>query len=238
MVIRGNRHIQVGVVSFGTGCALPNNPGAYARVSGEMEWIRSVVCDKWNQTDAYFCNSTPQMTMERSFGDPQSRLPEWFRIESMGLHLEEKKEKKTSRYCLSLEHGRVATNGEKLVMLPCDGTTQQQWTQFDNDFLIRSKMNPNRCIRVAPTSDGSLMELYDCFDALLSPFEGYSDDSIRLKDDPSKCWDILAVEEEIPVPGLIDCSMEKKKSTQGWQTSFGKEDFVRTKTAIREVLGT
>jgi len=233
VVIHGKKHSQVGVVSFGTGCAEAEYPGNYARVSGEMEWIRSVVCDEWEQTDAPFCASSSQAMTGRSFGGPQSMLPEWFRIESKGLHLEKDE---TTPYCLSLEHGRVATNGEKLVMLPCDGTTQQQWTQFDNDFVIRSKMNPNRCIRVAPTSDTLLMELYDCFNAMSDPFEAYSDGTIRLRDDPSKCWDISAAEEETPELSLIDCSFDDNTSTQGWKTSYRKDDFVRTKAAVKEVL--
>ncbi|KAJ8714709.1 hypothetical protein PYW07_002934 [Mythimna separata] len=39
----GNMHYIVGVTSFGIGCALPNLPGIYSRVSMYLDWIESVV---------------------------------------------------------------------------------------------------------------------------------------------------------------------------------------------------
>merc|ERR1712183_151485 len=41
--INGNKHIQVGIVSWGGGCANANNPGVYARVSEEINWMRSII---------------------------------------------------------------------------------------------------------------------------------------------------------------------------------------------------
>ena len=40
----GSDDVQVGIVSFGVGCANPDFPGIYARISDQWEWLEETVC--------------------------------------------------------------------------------------------------------------------------------------------------------------------------------------------------
>jgi hypothetical protein len=63
LIVRdGNRHVLVGLSSWGTGCGRDGFPGVYARVSAADEWIKSMVCDCWGLSSASFCSDSDVTT--------------------------------------------------------------------------------------------------------------------------------------------------------------------------------
>jgi len=57
MNINGVR-TQVGVVSFGSGCARRNTSGIYARTSGESGWLKTQICTRGAGTKPSYCSSS------------------------------------------------------------------------------------------------------------------------------------------------------------------------------------
>ena len=54
------RHYVIGLVSFGRGCAHPDHPGFYAKVSGALDWINNVALKSNGVVD-----TTPQIPPDR-----------------------------------------------------------------------------------------------------------------------------------------------------------------------------
>jgi len=59
-----NVHIQVGVVSYGAGCA--KYPGVYSRISNQIDWIRNQVCQTWKVSSSSLCPNNNSSSSDSS----------------------------------------------------------------------------------------------------------------------------------------------------------------------------
>jgi len=63
----GSGDVQLGIVSFGVGCANPDFPGIYARLSDQYDWLRDSVCElSQYPPEDYVCYPTPNPTVAPS----------------------------------------------------------------------------------------------------------------------------------------------------------------------------
>jgi V8-like Glu-specific endopeptidase len=70
----------VGIVSWGISCAVDGNPGVYARISNQFQWIKAIICDS-NQT-----SNRPTWCIEPTDSPSENPSPRISSVPSISLH--------------------------------------------------------------------------------------------------------------------------------------------------------
>jgi len=113
-------HVQVGVVSWGRGCARDGYSGVYSRTSGAKDWLKSKICELSADPPAYLdCsnNSLSEINLLPSIEDEETSL----------VVTEEKEERNDSEECADSESLTFETDNIN-GMRGCD------WLRENSDY--------------------------------------------------------------------------------------------------------
>jgi len=149
----------------------------------------------------------------------------WFRMEST-----------STNQCVAVLNGN--TEYDTLIHLTdCDDSDKTLWTQSTDDYFVRSKLNPEKCI----ITTGRFLMLKNCPDSSqissssvvsLPPdaaFEAYDDDTIRQRSDSNKCWQAHEIHR-----GMIELGTCGSSGKQHWSATTVVENIAQVKQAAKE----